>query len=121
MTKAQKITYYILLVLISLLFIGASIPKLISSPQAIEGFSVAHLPIWFMYFIGVAEIVGVIGLWVRKYAAAAAYCLMIILAGAIITTAIFVSVVEAILPLVAAIILAIVLKLGKKRGAVAIK
>ena len=115
MTKNQKITYYILLVIISLLFIVAAVPKIMDNPQAQAGFTMAHLPIWFMYFVGVAELLGAIGLWVKKYSLLAGYCLMIILAGAIITTAIFQSVLGALFPLIAALVLGTVIRLGKKR------
>jgi uncharacterized membrane protein YphA (DoxX/SURF4 family) len=117
MTKTQKTTYWVLLALLSLGFIAAAIPKLIGDPMAAAGFAAAHLPIWFMYFIGVCEILGAIGLWVPRLQKWAAYGLFIILAGAVITTAIFVSSVEAALPLVYAIILWIILWLSAKRTA----
>jgi len=121
MTKKQKIAYYILLVMVSLIFIMASLSKLTSQPSAIAGFSVAHLPIWFMYFIGVAELAGVIGLWLRGASPRfsqlrqwAASGLLIILAGAVVTTAAFVSVAEAFFPLVVGIIIGCIMRLDKK-------
>ncbi len=117
MTKTQKITYRVLLVLISIGFVAAAIPKLMGDPMAEAGFIQAHLPIWFMYFIGVAEICGVIGLWIKRLQLWAAGGLLIILVGAIVTTAIFQSVAFASLPLVYAIILCIIAWLGKKRTA----
>jgi hypothetical protein len=116
MTKKQKIVYYILLVLVSGLFLVASYAKLTGNAGAAASFTVAHLPIWFMYFIGVAELLGVIGLWVRPLAVYAASGLFVILAGAIVVTAVFVSVPEALFPLVTAIVLGIIVKLGKKRA-----
>ncbi len=116
MTKAQKVIFYILLVLITALFLFTSYDKLSGDPMAKAGFAVAHLPVWFMYFIGVCELLGAIGLWIPKLRNWAAGGLFIILAGALVTTLIYVNVVMAILPVVTAIVLAIIVWLGKKKG-----
>ena len=116
MTKKQKIIYYILLVLISLGFIMAAYSKLVADPMSVAGFTKAHLPIWFMYFIGVAEVAGAIGLWIPKLSQWAAYGLYIILAGAVVVTVLFDNPVLAIIPIVYAIILTVIVKLGKKRA-----
>jgi len=115
MTKTQKITYYILLVLISALFIVSGISKLIGNAQAETSFTMAHLPLWFMYFIGVAEIAGVIGLWIRTLSSYAALGLFIVLAGACVTTYLEAGAVTALFPLVAAIVLGCVVYMGQKR------
>jgi len=121
MTKIHKVCYYVLLTLISVLFLFSGYTKVSGNAMAIAGFQMAHLPVWFMYFIGVCEILGAIGLWFggkcRKLQAWAAYGLLIILAGAIVTTAMFVSASEALFPVIAAIVLGLVLWLGKKRSA----
>ena len=118
MTKIQKITYYTLLTLMSLGFIAAGTPKVIATPQMVAGFALAHLPLWFLYFIGYAEIAGAIGLWIRKYSLAtyAAYGLWIILGGAVVVTLIFQSAGMIVMPIVFAIILGIIFWLGKKKG-----
>ncbi len=105
-----------MLTLISVLFLFSGYSKVSGQVAVIQGFQAAHLPIWFMYFIGVCEILGAIGLWLRKFQAWAAYGLFIILAGAVVTTAMFVSVPEALFPVITAIILGLVLWLGKKRS-----
>ena len=115
MTKAHKIAFYILLVLTSALFLFTSYDKLSGDPMAKAGFAVAHLSVGFMYFIGVCELLGAIGLWIPKLRNWAAAGLFIILAGAVITTAIFVSAVEALFPLIAAVLLALVVWLGNKK------
>ncbi|HUD03933.1 MAG TPA: DoxX family protein [Candidatus Paceibacterota bacterium] len=111
MTKTQKIIYYILLVLVSVLFLFSAFSKLTGNPMAEAGFTQAHLPMWFMYFIGIAEVCGVVGLWLSKFQTWAAYGLLIILAGAIVVTAIFQSVAFAAFPIVTAVVLGIILKL----------
>jgi putative oxidoreductase len=119
MTTTNKVVYYVLLVLVSALFLFAAYPKLIADPMAVAGFTQSHLPVWFMYFIGVVEVLGVIGLWIRKTQKSAIWGLMIIMAGAVITTAIFQTVTMAILPLVVGIALYGINCLAKKRGMMA--
>lgn len=115
MTKAHKSIFYILLVLTSALFLFTSYDKLSGDPVAKAGFTVAHLSVGFMYFIGVCELLGAIGLWIPKLRNWAAAGLFIILAGAIVTTVIFVSIPMATLPVVTAIVLAVVVWLGNKK------
>jgi uncharacterized membrane protein YphA (DoxX/SURF4 family) len=114
MTKTQKIIYYILLVLVSALFLVASYAKLTGNSGAEASFTMAHLPVWFMYFIGAAELLGVIGLWIRCLQIYAATGLSIILAGAVVVTAAFVSVPEALFPLATAIALTAIVWLRNK-------
>jgi hypothetical protein len=117
MTKTHKIIYYTLLTMMSIGFIGAAIPKVTADPMAVAGFAQAHLPLWFLYFIGIAELAGAIGLWIPKLFKYAAYGLWIILAGAIITTIVFTPTPGvALVPAVYAIILSIIYWLHGKRG-----
>jgi len=121
MTKAQKIVYYILLVIVSALFLVASYSKLTGNAGAEAGFTLAGLPVWFMYFIGTAELLSVIGLWIARLQRYAATGLSIILAGAVVVTAVFVSIPEALFPLATAIALAAIVWLhGKKMSAPAV-
>jgi len=114
MTKKQKIIYYTLLAAISLLFIMAAVPKLLSQQVAITGFATAGLPIWFMYCVGIGEILGVIGLWTKTFFRYAYEGLFIVLVGAIVTTAVFQSVVFALFPFAVAYMLATLVSLNKK-------
>jgi len=115
MTKTHKVIFYILLVITTATFLFTSYDKLSGDPMAKAGFAVAHLPVWFMYFIGVCELLGAIGLWIPRLRNWAAAGLFVILAGAIVTTVIFVSVPFALLPLIVAILLALVIWLGNKK------
>jgi len=110
MKTVQKITYWVLLTLISIGFIAAAIPKIIGDPMSIAGFAHAHLPVWFMYFIGYIEILGAIGLWIHKFHISnyATYGLWIILAGATVVSLLFGPSGTAIIPVVYAIILGII-------------
>ncbi len=117
MTKIHKIIYYTLLTLMSIGFIAAGYPKVTGDPMVVTGFAQAHLPLWFVYFIGVAELAGAIGLWIPKLFKYAAYGLWIILAGAIVTTIIFTPTPGlAIIPAVYAIVLGVIYWLHSKRG-----
>lgn len=117
MTKTQKIAYYVLTALLSLGFLFAAYPKLIGDSTAAQGFQAAHLPIWFMYFIGACEVIGVIGLWIPKLARWASYGLGVILAGAIVVTVFTNPIAYAIVPVVFAIVLWIAVRLRNKKGA----
>lgn len=114
MTKTKKIVYYILLVLVSVMFVFSAYSKLSGDPMAAAGFAKAHLPLWFMYFIGIAELAGGIGLWIPKLQKWAIYGLYIILVGAVVVTAIFENPLLALFPVVFIILLTIILKLDKK-------
>lgn len=116
MTKKQKIAYYTLLVILTALFLFTAYDKLSGDPMAKAGFAVAGLPVWFMYVIGLGELLGVIGLWIKnKVVFRLAYeGLFLILIGAIVTTVVFVSIPLALLPMATAIVLGIVVRLNSK-------
>lgn len=83
MTKHQRMTYWILLVLVTIAFLGAGTMKLISNPMEVGMFANWGYPLWFMYFTGVCEVAGAIGLHVKKVARIAAICLILLLCGAV--------------------------------------
>lgn len=112
MTKKQKITYYVLLVVVSALFLMAAIFKLIGSPMEIAAFASVGLPVWFMYVIGIGELCGVIGLWTRTFFRYAYEGLFIVLAGAFGTTLAVQGPVLCLIPLATGVILAIIIRLN---------
>ena len=114
MTKAQKITYYILLVLMTALFLFTGYDKLSGDRMAVSGFAAVGLPLWFMYAIGILEILGAVGLWFKGLFRYAYEGLFVILIGAILTTVVFMGPVLAILPLVVAIVLGVIVWLHSK-------
>ena len=83
MAVLQKYGIWIAIVAMSLMFAGAGTAKLMGVEQMHESFANMGLPAWFGYFIGVSEIAGAIGLYVRKLSALAAAGLAIIVASAI--------------------------------------
>jgi len=51
--------------LLSLAFLAAGSFKLSGAEEMVTNFNHYGLPIWFMYFVGAAEVAGAIGLWLR--------------------------------------------------------
>ena len=114
MTKKQKIIYYVLLAVISGLFLFSGVPKLLTIPVVATSFTGIGLPLWFMHIIGVGEILGAIGLWIRPLFRYAYEGLFLVLAGAFGTTLVFLGLVMALFPLIVAILLGIVVWLHNK-------
>ena len=118
MTKKQKIAYYVLLVIISALFLWAAYMKFTENPQEVAGFVTAGLPLWFMQMIGIGEVLGVIGLWTDRFFRYGYEGLGLVLVGAFITTWMFVSIPFAFTIIIPAAILATIVWLqGKKAEA----
>lgn len=112
----MNIVLWILQILLSLLFLFAGSMKFImSAEQMTEGAPVA-LPIWFIRFIGVCEILGAIGLvvpWLtgikRGLTPLAASLLIVIMVGATVISAMM-SIAAAIVPFVVGLLLLFVAK-----------
>lgn len=62
MSKGTKIVYWILAVLIALPFFAGAYMKLTGSAMEISGFQNFGYAIWFMYVIGVLELLGALGI-----------------------------------------------------------
>jgi hypothetical protein len=69
MSKAWKIAYYILTVLLSLLMLVGGYFDLIQSPDAVQLFTHLGYPAYLGTILGVAKILGVIGIWQPKWPA----------------------------------------------------
>lgn len=85
MTKTQRIVYWVLLVLVSAAFLGAGSMKLLGNPMEAGMFAKWGYPLWFMYFTGVCEVAGAIGLHVKRVSRLAAICLIMLLCCAVAT------------------------------------
>ncbi len=70
-------------ILLGLAFLGAGSVKLAGAEQMQEGFIRYGYGIAFMYFIGLCEVAGAIGLFIEKTAKYAALGLAIIMLGAV--------------------------------------
>lgn len=62
MTKGTKIAYWILAVLIALPFFAGAYLKLTGSEMEVTGFQYFGYALWFMYVIGVLELLGALGI-----------------------------------------------------------
>jgi len=110
--RREKILWTVQVVLAALFLFGG-ITKLVMDSATLTADS--GLPAAFLRFIGVCETLGAIGLilpWAlkvrRELTPIAAACLVIIMIGAVVTTALTVSVVAAAFPLLTGVLLATV-------------
>ena len=101
-------------VLLSLAFLLSGIVKLTGAEQMRQGFENWGYPIFFMYFIGLCEVAGAIGLWLRRFSLAAKVCFIILMAGAASTHLVFDTFKEAMAPVILMILTAVVLALHRK-------
>lgn len=89
--KAKNIIAWVITILVALPLLGSGIFKLIDFQNPDTNltmsaqFELWGYPIWFMYFIGVAEIAGAIGLFIPKLRLLAAMSLLVIMVGAFVT------------------------------------
>lgn len=78
------------------LYVGAGgVAKLAGVPYVHSSFAALGLPVWFGYLIGVAEILGPIGLLIRPLSALAAAGIGIIMVGATYYHATYTPVIQA--------------------------
>ena len=112
MARRDKILWTVQIVLAALFLFGG-ITKLLMDSATLTADS--GLPAAFLRFIGVCETLGALGLilpWAlnvrRELTPIAAACLVIIMIGAVITTALTVSLLAALFPLVTGVLLATV-------------
>jgi hypothetical protein len=67
--KKTKIIYWILTGLFAFLMLGSAIPDILSSPIAVKGMHEGlGYPIYFIPFIGVAKLLGVVAILIPGYA-----------------------------------------------------
>jgi|TARA_B110000238_G_C15872892_1_gene330085 uncharacterized membrane protein YphA (DoxX/SURF4 family) len=69
--------------IIALIFFASGGAKLLSLPFEVEAFVRWGYPIEFMYFTGIIEVFGAIGLIIRRLSSLASLCLAALMLGAI--------------------------------------
>lgn len=89
---------------ISLCFAAAGLAKLLGLAIEVDAFRRWGFPPGFMYFIGVLELAGAAGIWMRRLDAYAALCLAVLAAGALATRLVFA---EWVMALATAVLLAV--------------
>jgi uncharacterized membrane protein YphA (DoxX/SURF4 family) len=83
MSKFKVMTPKVLAVLLAIPMILAGLAKLAGTPELHQSFQMMGLPEWFGYFIGLAELLGGIGLLVSRFSALASLALIPIMLGAV--------------------------------------
>jgi len=84
-------------VVISLVFGLAGLAKVVGLQFEVEAFVRWGFPVGFMYFIGILEVAGALGVWMRRLAPFAALCLGVLTIGALGTRLVFMEWLEAAL------------------------
>ncbi len=79
----MKYVIWVAMAIVTLVMLMGGIMKLTGNPMATTSFSVLGLPAIFGTFIGVCEVAGAIGIWLRKTSMLAASGIAIIMLGAI--------------------------------------
>jgi len=110
LTGGKKIGFYVITTALTAAFLMAGGMKVSGQAPMIESFQHFGLPMWFMYFIGTAEILGAIALWLPRLSALSASGLMVIMAGAFTMHAIHDPLQQAVPAVVFTILLAIIVK-----------
>lgn len=112
-TRARNMSLWTLQIVLALLFVMAGVSKLAMSDADLTRDS--QLPVLFLRFIAVCELLGSVGLvlpWALRIRPAltplAAACLAIIMVGAVVVSALTVSVPLALFPLIVGVLLAYV-------------
>lgn len=78
-------TLWVERIIISLVFGIAGLAKVLGLAFEVEAFERWNFPVGFMYFIGILEVAGALGVWMRKLAPFAALCLAVLAVGAVAT------------------------------------
>ena len=60
-------------------------PKLAATPTLVEQFRLWGLPVWMMYFVGVAQLLGGIGLFIRNIRLPSSMAMGLVMVGATVT------------------------------------
>lgn len=110
----KSIVQIVVTVLLSLAFLLSGIMKLTGAEQIRQGFEHWGYPIFFMYVIGICEVAGAIGMWLRRFSYAAKVCIIILMAGAVLTHLAFDTFKEAMAPIILIILTAIALALHRR-------
>ena len=104
--KFQIIAY--VLGVVHLIF-GAT--KLIGQASLTKEFTeVWHFPLWFMYFVGVAQVLGAVGLFTRQLRMPASLAMALIMIGAIVTTIISGQIANVIICIIVLVLCMVVFK-----------
>lgn len=104
----------VITVLLSLAFLMTGIMKLTGAEMVKASFEGWGYPIFFMYIIGICEVAGAIGFWLRRFSYVAKVCIILLMAGAVLTHLVFDTFQEAMAPIILIILTAATLWLHRR-------
>ena len=108
----------VLTVLLTLAYLMTGVMKLSGGELVRQSFENWGYPVFFIYVIGLCEVAGAVGLWLRRFSYAAKVCLILLMAGAAGTHLVFDTFTEALAPVILIVLIAVTLALHhKERGA----
>ncbi|TPV54307.1 DoxX family protein [Aestuariibacter sp. GS-14] len=110
MSKPKKIMMLASLGLASLAFAAAGAAKLAGVEAVHTSFATMGLPVWFGYFVGLCELAGAIGIWLRRTRSFASAGLFIIMLGAIYFHVVYEAIPNAIPAIILAVLTAFIFK-----------
>lgn len=85
--KAGDKKFLIIAYVLGVAHLVFGVTKLMDRASLISEFTeVWHFPLWFMYFVGAAQVLGAIGLFTRQLRMPASLAMALIMIGAIVTT-----------------------------------
>ena len=87
--RAGHIALWVLQVLLAAVYVMSAAGKLFADPVHVAGFGMMGLGSAGMYLVGIAELLGAIGLLVPRIAGAAALALVALMVGAVVLTLVF--------------------------------
>ncbi|MEM7267959.1 MAG: DoxX family protein [Pseudomonadota bacterium] len=79
----MKYATWAAMAVVTLVMLMGGIMKLTGAEMAHQSFADLGLPSWFGYFIGICEVAGAIGLWLRRTSMLAAVGIALIMIGAV--------------------------------------
>jgi putative oxidoreductase len=81
--KWQKVSVWVLVVILALAFAGAGMAKLLSAPMMVAEFALFGYPQWFLYVVGSLEVLSAIFFLLPRLRAVATAVVVCIMVGAI--------------------------------------
>ena len=65
--------------------LGFGLTKVLALPQMVDSFHRWQLPLWMMYFVGAAQLLGGVGFFIRNFRLPASFAMGLVMVGATVT------------------------------------
>jgi len=70
---------------LGLAHLGFGLTKVLALPQMVDSFHRWQLPLWMMYFVGAAQLLGGVGFFIRNFRLPASFAMGLVMVGATVT------------------------------------